>query len=239
MYTKLGCLEPNLTYTLRYALGDAAYKDLYRAVFESFDSDLAGMSIEDIYNQSNDYHPKEIASALFKKYELVQYVRDASVLMPKLTTELTQIYHDAVIEVANLVSPSFEAKNFPNENKHALRRYISDHLKPSKQGLVLQNDLFHVVFSGLHEFNPYMEPYYKETDDFLHQFNDVVADVYYVGGDGALQIARGQSFSILEVNENYKFLSFKWGNEHTLKNCYVLMVYITFLHRLSLKQKGV
>jgi len=236
MHTKLGCLGSNLTYTLRLALGDSAYRELYKSVFDSFTSQLSRAPFIDHCNQGELSKRKEIATEVFLVYELVQYIHDADCLSPTLANDKTSLYHNAVVEVARLVSPSFEAENFPIENTIALKQYISDHLKTTDRGIILQNDLFQIVFQGINEFKPFRE-HYQEAAKFLRQFQNVTADFYYIGDGKPILIASNQNFSPRQVDETSKFLSFKWGSNDNLRNCYVLMVLLTYLHRLALTSK--
>ncbi len=237
MHTKLGCLEPNSTFALRYSLGDKEFEDLYRKVFYSFEKELPSNSLA--FREDHLEELEEAALSLFTKYELCKYVWDAFPSMTKLSTPETELYQAAVDEVASLVAPHFESTN-PNDNKHKLRRYMSFHLKVDPSGLVLSNDLFDICFGYTKDFGyePFHPPIYTEVGQFLYQFRNLTGEVYYNGGLVPLMIAAGLDLSINpdSVSENYKHLSFKWGDRYTLRDCYIKMVYLTYHKRLEQAQ---
>ena len=232
MHTKLGCLEPNSTIALRYALGEVEYEKVYKKVFDSFDKELPSHSL--CFREGQLEELEEAALSLFTKYEICKYIWDGWASMKVLSSAKTELYKAAVDEVALLVSPYFESSN-PNENKHKLRRYMSDHLKVDPSGLVLSNDLFDIELEGIKEFEPFHPPIYTEVSQFLYQFKDLTGKVYYKGGFVPLKIVDWVDFSINpdSVMENYNRLSFKWGDQYTLRDCYIKMVYLTYHKRLE------
>lgn len=234
MHTKLGCLEPNSTIALRYALGEVEYEKVYKKVFDSFDKELPSHSSR--FSERNVRDLEEAALSLFTKYEICKYIWDGWTPMKVLSSTKTKLYKAAIDEVALLVAPYFESSN-PNDNNHKLRRYMSDHLKVDELGLVLSNDLFDIYFYDTKDFNyePFHPPIYTEAGHFLFQFSNLMGSVHYKGGDVPLVIAEGVDFSIAPygVMENYNRLYFTWGNEYTLRDCYIKMVYLTYLKRLE------